>query len=183
MRQLVAVVPVAMIIVGIGCGGGNRSSPAPGSDSGTVADAADGTKAPPGQASDPNPPGIQESKRRGARTTVKVGESNYGSILFDGDHQAVYAFGRESSSRSECYGACADAWPPVLTHGLPGAEGGIEQRLLGTTRRTDGTTQVTYNGHPLYYYSDDPRGQVLCQNVEEFGGRWLVVDRQGDAVE
>jgi predicted lipoprotein with Yx(FWY)xxD motif len=114
---------------------------------------------------------------------VKVGESDYGPILFDGDDQAIYLFGRENSSRSECYGACAEAWPPVLTQGAVRARGETEQRLIGTTRRRDGTTQVTYSSHPLYHYSDNPRGQVLCQNVEEFGGLWLVLDPEGNAVQ
>jgi predicted lipoprotein with Yx(FWY)xxD motif len=118
----------------------------------------------------------------GAGVTIKTSDSEFGSILFDGDDQAIYLFDKESSSKSECYGACAEAWPPVLTEGDPQAGAGADASLLGTTKRNDGTTQVTYNGHPLYYYHNDPPGQVLCHDVDEFGGLWLVVKPNGDAV-
>ncbi|MEZ5123765.1 MAG: hypothetical protein R2736_19705 [Solirubrobacterales bacterium] len=91
-------------------------------------------------------------------------------------------FAKETNGRSDCYGACAEAWPPVLTDGEPRAGSGAGARLLGTTRRHDGTTQVTYAGRPLYYYVDDPPGQLLCHNVSEFGGLWLAVRPSGDAV-
>jgi predicted lipoprotein with Yx(FWY)xxD motif len=118
----------------------------------------------------------------GAGTTIKTSDSEFGTILFDGDDQAIYLFDKESSDKSECYGACAEAWPPVLTEGDPQSGAGAEANLLGTTKRNDGTTQVTYNGHPLYYYHNDPPGQVLCHDVDEFGGLWLVVKPNGDAV-
>lgn len=119
----------------------------------------------------------------GTGITVKVSESQFGSILFDGDNRAIYLFDKETSSRSECNGVCAEAWPPVLTEGAPQTGGGARTGLLGTAQRTDGTSQLTYNRHPLYYYVDDPPGQVLCHNVEEFGGLWLVVDAAGNAVQ
>lgn len=115
-------------------------------------------------------------------TTIKTADSDYGTILFDDSDQAIYLFEKESSPTSECYGACAEAWPPVTTEGEPQAGAGVKAGLLGTTQRDDDTTQVTYNGHPLYYYHEDPRGEVLCHNVEEFGALWLVVDPAGDAV-
>ena len=71
----------------------------------------------------------------------------------------------------------------MLTKGDPGAGDGVEAKLLGTTERDDGSTQVTYRGHPLYYYVDDPAGEVLCHNVDEFGGRWLVVEPSGTPVQ
>ena len=114
--------------------------------------------------------------------TIATGDSQFGQILFDGDDRAIYYFDKEKSAESECYGECAAAWPPVLTQGEPRAEGGAKGRLLATTERDDGKTQVTYDGRPLYYYVDDPAGQILCHNVDEFGGLWLVVNRRGDAV-
>jgi predicted lipoprotein with Yx(FWY)xxD motif len=136
---------------------------------------------------DPEPspggePGQAPKPRQKPGIEITTGGSDYGTILFDADDQAIYLFDKESSDRSECYGACAEAWPPVLTDGEPQAAGGVEQGQLGTTERDDGGTQVTYAGHPLYYYVDDPPGQVLCHNVEEFGGLWLVVDPGGEAV-
>ena len=114
--------------------------------------------------------------------TIATGESQFGEVLFDGDERAIYYFDKEKTSRSECYGACAVAWPPVLTDGRPVSGGGAQSELLGTTERNDGTTQVTYDGRPLYYYVDEPAGEVLCHNVDEFGGLWLAVQPDGAPV-
>jgi predicted lipoprotein with Yx(FWY)xxD motif len=100
----------------------------------------------------------------------------------DARGQAVYLFDREESKESECYGDCARAWPPVLTKGRPVAGKGVRKRLLGTTRRRNGKRQVTYDGRPLYYYVDDAPGRVLCHNVREFGGLWLVLRPDGEPV-
>jgi len=115
-------------------------------------------------------------------TTIKVGDSEYGQMLFDDTDQAIYLFDKESGPKAECYGACAEAWPPVLTEGEPQAGPGAKAQLLGTIQRDDGSTQVTYNDHPLYFYAHEGKGEVLCHNVEEFGGLWLVVDPGGNAV-
>jgi predicted lipoprotein with Yx(FWY)xxD motif len=118
--------------------------------------------------------------RRGK--TVKVVGSQYGRILADGRGQAFYYFDKETTRESECYGACATAWPPVLTKGRPVAGRGARARLIGTTRRRDGKRQVTYDGRPLYYYVDDAPSRVLCHNVSEFGGLWLVIRPDGNPV-
>jgi predicted lipoprotein with Yx(FWY)xxD motif len=115
-------------------------------------------------------------------TRVKAVGSRYGTILADGRGQAFYVFGRERTRRSECYGACAAAWPPALAKGRPVAGKGARASLIGTTRRRDGRRQVTYRGRPLYYYVADTPGRVLCQNVREFGGLWQVVRPDGIAV-
>jgi predicted lipoprotein with Yx(FWY)xxD motif len=112
---------------------------------------------------------------------ITTADSQFGEALFDGDQRAIYYFDKEQTAASECYGACAEAWPPVLTDGDPQAQGGADAKLLGTTERDDGSTQVTYNGRPLYYYVDDPAGEILCHNVNEFGGLWLAVQPNGDA--
>jgi predicted lipoprotein with Yx(FWY)xxD motif len=114
--------------------------------------------------------------------TVKVVRSQFGSILGDGRGQAFYLFDKEKTRKSECYGACAKAWPPVLTKGRPVAGKGARAKLIGTTRRRDGSLQVTYRGRPLYYYVHDAPGRVLCHNVAEFGGLWLVLRASGKAV-
>jgi predicted lipoprotein with Yx(FWY)xxD motif len=115
--------------------------------------------------------------------TITTADSQFGQVLFDGDERAIYFFDKEASDRSECYGECAVAWPPVLTDGEPEAAGEAGTKLLGTTQRDDGSIQVTYDGRPLYYYVDDPRGQILCHGVEEFGGVWLAVQPDGNAVQ
>jgi predicted lipoprotein with Yx(FWY)xxD motif len=102
-------------------------------------------------------------------------------MLYDASGQAIYLFDAERGTRPECYGECADAWPPVLTTGKPQARGSVRSDLLGTTRRNDGATQVTYAGHPLYFYAHEGKYQVLCHDIEEYGGTWLVVQPDGDA--
>lgn len=112
-------------------------------------------------------------------TIITTGDSEFGPMLFDGDNQAIYIWELEESSTAECYGSCADAWPPVLTDGVPRAEGSVNDELLGTTERTDGTTQVTYNGHPLYYYAHEAPGEVKCHNIRTHGGLWWVIQPNG----
>jgi predicted lipoprotein with Yx(FWY)xxD motif len=118
-----------------------------------------------------------------ARPSVAAGTSEFGKILFDGRGYALYAFTRDRAGRATCYGACAKAWPPYLVTARPAAGKGAGARLVRTTRRRDGRLQVTYAGRPLYYYVGDSKpGVVLCQNVEEFGGLWLVVRGTGKLV-
>ena len=119
---------------------------------------------------------------RPAGLLVVVRRSEYGSILADRRDRTIYVFTRDGSATSSCYGRCAAVWPPVLTHGVPRRAGRLPG-ALGTTRRRDGATQVTYDGHPLYYYTGDVSpGEILCQNVEEFGGTWLVVSPSGKPI-
>ena len=115
---------------------------------------------------------------------IKVGTSDYGPILFDGRGRALYAFTSDPSGESVCTGDCAAAWPPYLASGRLRAGKGAKQTLLGTARRPDGSRQVAYGGRPLYYYVGDREpGQVLCQNVVEFGGTWLVLRGGGSLVQ
>jgi predicted lipoprotein with Yx(FWY)xxD motif len=121
-----------------------------------------------------------ETKQGADRSTLRVRDSEYGRILFDGRGFVLYGFTADKKRRSVCTGACAAAWPPYVVKGAPRAGSGVEKSLLGTVRRADGKRQVTYAGRPLYYYVGDRRpGQILCQNVPEFGGDWLVVRSSG----
>jgi predicted lipoprotein with Yx(FWY)xxD motif len=113
--------------------------------------------------------------------TIITAGSDFGEVLFDGTGQAIYLFDKETTGVPDCYGDCAAAWPPVLTEGSPVAGGGTMTDLLGSTPRTDGSTQVTYAGHPLYYYAHEGKNVVTCHNVSEFGGLWLVVTPTGQA--
>jgi predicted lipoprotein with Yx(FWY)xxD motif len=115
--------------------------------------------------------------------SVKVAQTQYGKVLVDGNGRALYLFTRDRTPSSRCYGACAGAWPPFLTAGKPAPGAGAQGKLLGTITRSGGSSQVTYAGHPLYYYVGDRHpGEVLCQGVEEFGGTWYVLTRRGSAV-
>ena len=113
---------------------------------------------------------------------MKVERTEYGRALVNGAGKAFYLFDAETSSKPECYGDCAVAWPPVLAKGKPVAGRGAKAGKLGTTRRSNGKRQVTYAGHPLYYYVHDTPDRILCQDVVEFGGRWLLVKPSGRAL-
>jgi predicted lipoprotein with Yx(FWY)xxD motif len=110
---------------------------------------------------------------------LSVRSTEFGKALFGPSGKVVYAFGADKGSTSRCYGVCAAAWPPLLTKGAPLGGSGIETKLLGTTTRRDGTLQVTYAGHPLYYYSADKVGKVMCQHANMHGGLWLIVKPDG----
>jgi predicted lipoprotein with Yx(FWY)xxD motif len=132
----------------------------------------------PAMASQASRPAVDQ-----AAPTLTVRSSAFGRILFDSRGRALYAFTRDPRGRSQCSGACAAAWPPYILRGRLQAGGPVQRSLLGTTRRTDGTRQVTYAGRPLYYYVGDRRpGQVRCQNVSGFGGLWLVMRASGRIV-
>src|SRR5713226_3915963 len=122
-----------------------------------------------------------ESTAQGS-AKVTVESSRYGKVLFDSRGYSLYLFAADKGKSSTCYGGCAKAWPPFLTNGKPTAGRGVDARLLGTTRRRDGSLQVTYAGHPLYFYEGDAKGEVKCQKVSNFGGLWLVVRPNGQAV-
>jgi predicted lipoprotein with Yx(FWY)xxD motif len=125
----------------------------------------------------------EPARRAAAGTRLRAIGSQFGRIVGDGPGLAVYMFDKERRGRSECYGACAKAWPPVPAKGRPVAGKGIDPELLGTTRRRNGKRQLTYRGQPLYYYEHDRPGLVLCHDVFEFGGTWLVIRPSGRAVE
>ena len=116
-------------------------------------------------------------------SSVTAARSQYGTILFDRRGFVLYAFTKDSPGRSACTGACAKAWPPYIVTGTLAAGKGTAASRLGTVRRSDGSRQATYAGRPLYYYVGDrkPR-QILCQNIDEFGGLWLVVRPNGTVV-
>jgi predicted lipoprotein with Yx(FWY)xxD motif len=129
------------------------------------------------------PAAASPSAEEATAATLTVRGSNWGPILFDTRGRALYAFTRDPRGRSACSGACAAAWPPYLLRGRMRAGAGVRSALLGTTRRRDGSRQVTYAGRPLYYYVGDRRpGEVRCQNVFGFGGLWLVMRPNGRVV-
>ncbi len=175
MRRLLLLTLTIASLPATGCGSDS------GSDSGSGATpAGTGTATQPATETQATKAPAETTKAKG--TTIRISDSQFGKILFDADGQAIYLFDKEKSDKSECYDACADEWPPVFTDGTPRAGSGIDQGLLGTTERDDGRTQVTYNGHPLYYYAHEGPGEVKCHDVPGFGGTWLVLDGSGDAV-
>jgi predicted lipoprotein with Yx(FWY)xxD motif len=116
-------------------------------------------------------------------TVIKTASSSAGTFLTDGSGKAVYLWVKDTGSTSNCTGACAGAWPPVTTTGTPTASGGAKASDLGTTTRSDGTKQVTYDGHPLYYYAGDSGpGTASGQGSDSFGAKWWLVSPAGSDV-
>jgi predicted lipoprotein with Yx(FWY)xxD motif len=115
--------------------------------------------------------------------TVKTGTSALGRIIVDGRSHTLYLFKKDTHGKSACAGACAQNWPPLLTRGKPKAGRSAKASLLGTTRRSDGTTQVTYRKHPLYTFVGDngKRGSTKGEGITAFGARWYVVTAKGTA--
>ena len=116
--------------------------------------------------------------------TIKVAtDAKLGQILVDGEGKTVYLFVADKGTASTCYTSCATIWPPVLTTGAPQAGTGAQASLLGTTTRTDGKVEVTYAGHPLYYFIQDKKaGDTTGQGVNGFGGLWWVLSPSGAAM-
>ena len=123
----------------------------------------------------------------GVQTTggakVNLAKSKFGRILVDGKGITLYDFVKDKGTTSVCYGACAALWPPLFTKGKPVAGPGVRASLLGTTKRKDGKLEVTYGGHPLYYFvSDRKPGQTTGQGVNQFGGPWWVISAAGKEI-
>jgi len=118
----------------------------------------------------------------GAATVTTANSSGLGTVLVAGG-RTVYLFERDTGPHSTCSGACATNWPPLTTTGAPHAGSGTTASMLGVTRRADGTTQVTYAGHPLYWFAgDSSSGATNGQGVDAFGAKWYVVGTSGAAV-
>jgi predicted lipoprotein with Yx(FWY)xxD motif len=121
-----------------------------------------------------------------AATGMKIAVADnpkYGKILVDEKGMTVYLFVKDTGTQSTCYTQCAVFWPPVLTTGKPQAGAGADASLLGTTTRTDGTVEVTYAGHPLYYFQKDKApGDTTGQGVNGFGDLWWVLNPKGAAI-
>jgi predicted lipoprotein with Yx(FWY)xxD motif len=152
---LFAVAPVAAAVLIAGCGGTGGSSY--------------GSAAP--------------SKATSTAATVTVASSKLGKILTDGKGRTLYLFAADKTSKSTCDGACASLWPPLTVTGAPNPGPGVPSSLLGTTKRSDGTTEVTYAGHPLYYYAgDSAAGDTTGQNLTQFGAKWYVLSANGTEI-
>jgi predicted lipoprotein with Yx(FWY)xxD motif len=115
--------------------------------------------------------------------TISSSSHGLGTMLVDAKGRTIYLWKADTGHKSTCSGACASAWPPVTTHGKPKARSAVKSSLLGTTKRSDGSTQVTYAGHPLYLFKGDTKaGQHNGQGSDAFGADWLVVAPNGKAI-
>ena len=158
LPTLLGAVAVALVALAVaGCGGGD--------DQATAASSS--------------------SNASGASSTVGVSDvSGLGKILVDSQGRTVYLFEKDTGPKSMCSGACAQEWSPVTTGGKPSAGDGVTASMVGTTKRSDGTTQVTYNDHPLYrFVGDNNPGDTSGQNVDAYGAEWHVLSPAGNKVE
>ena len=164
MKRLIAVGSgvAAMVALAAGCsstsgsGSASSSAPAPASSSAPAAS--------------------------GSAASLKTAGSPDGQILVDGSGRTLYLFKADTGTTSTCNGSCATAWPPDTTKGAPSATG-LTASDVGQSTRTDKSTQVTYAGHPLYYFSHDAKpGDVNGQGVTAFGGTWYLVGPSGSAI-
>jgi predicted lipoprotein with Yx(FWY)xxD motif len=113
--------------------------------------------------------------------TVNLHKTKLGKVLAGKSGKTLYLFMVDKHGKSACYGACATNWPPLL--GKPTAGTGVKAALLGTTKRKNGTKQVTYAGHPLYFFKlDKSAGQTNGEGLDFFGGKWYAVNSSGKAV-
>lgn len=125
-------------------------------------------------------PGAGTTQAGGA-ATVAARDTDLGQVVADGQGMTLYIFAKDEGGQSSCSGECASRWPPLLTKGEPQAGSGGDASLLGTVKRNDGTTQVTYRGQPLYYYVEDTQpGDTNGNAVEEFGAVWYALTPAGE---
>jgi predicted lipoprotein with Yx(FWY)xxD motif len=125
------------------------------------------------------------SASSGSGELIATKHSNLGTILAAGPKKmTVYLFEADKSGKSACSGACAEAWPPVTTSGAAKVAGAADSADLGTTMRSDGTEQVTYKGHPLYFFvKDKDRGDADGEGSKAFGAGWYVMKPSGAKID
>ena len=164
-----AVAGIGAALAVAGCGSSTKTT-------------ASGSAAQPASGSASNASAVSPATQGQGPSALTLRSSQYGKVIFAANNRVLYLFGADHGGTSTCYGVCASAWPPLLSKGTtPSVGGGLSARRLGTTRRTDGSLQVTYAGHPLYYYSGDTPGKIMCQAANMHGGFWYVVNANGSA--
>lgn len=135
-----------------------------------------------GKSASPSSSSVSSGGSAGVVAVAKVGD--LGAIIVNSEGMTLYDFHKDKGGVSSCYGACAGAWPPLLTEGDPKAEAGAMSNQLGTTKRKDGTVQVTYNGWPLYtYVGDQGPGEANGNDIDQFGAEWYALMPNGEEPE
>ncbi len=130
-----------------------------------------------------SPTTASQTSSSASATVDTTSAGGLGTILVDSQGDTLYVFDKDTGTQSTCSGACAQSWPPLRAAGKPTAGAGATASMLGTTPRSDGKPQVTYNGHPLYTFTaDQAPGQTNGQGVSAFGAPWYVVSPSGDQI-
>jgi predicted lipoprotein with Yx(FWY)xxD motif len=178
LLALAALAVTALVAVGCGGGGGSKSTGSQSTPKKTTSATGGGSKSAGYQST----PKTTSSAASGA--TIDVRKTVLGTILVDSTGRTLYLFEKDKSGKSSCSGACASAWPPVTTTAKPTSATAVHAALLGTTKRSDGSTEVTYNGQPLYTYAGDAApGDTTGEGLKQFGAEWYVLSPQGKKVE
>lgn len=175
---------VALALVVAGCGGGDSSTGGAysGKGGGGSSQTASAEETGESTAKGGYGEGPETGSGDGIVSAAKVGD--LGTILVDSRGLTLYDFHADKGGKSACYDACAAAWPPLLTEGNPQAQGAADRSMLGTTKRKDGTVQVTYNGWPLYtYVADQSPGEANGNDIDEFGAEWYALQPNGQEPE
>ncbi|MBS1895170.1 MAG: hypothetical protein JST59_28045 [Actinobacteria bacterium] len=172
-----ALALVALLAIA-GCGGGGSSSSSEATTASGPAETESTAESKPAAETKPQP----EPEPKGAVAVVKVMNTpELGKVIVDSKGMTLYDFHKDKGTMSACYGECAAAWPPLLTSGTPKAAGGSQQALLGTTKRKDGTVQVTYKGHPVYGFVEDKTpGETNGNDFKGFGAQWYALMPNGE---
>jgi predicted lipoprotein with Yx(FWY)xxD motif len=119
-----------------------------------------------------------------ATATLSLGKTDLGKTLVGASGRTLYLFEKDTGAKSTCNGTCASAWPPFTASGKPKAGSGVDVTKLSTSKRDDGTQQLVYAGHPLYYYAGDSKaGDTNGEGLKQFGAEWYVVSSSGKKVE
>jgi predicted lipoprotein with Yx(FWY)xxD motif len=117
-------------------------------------------------------------------TTLMTRQTNLGRVLVDSRGRTLYLFEKDRGMTSSCSGSCASIWPPLTSGSKPGAAGGLSRGKIALSKRSDGTMQVTYGGHPLYTYAGDAGpGDTKGEGLNQFGAEWYVLDGSGNKVD
>ena len=158
MSRIMVVIGIAVVALAVAACGGTRAA-------GTAA----GADRPPRSSS--------------GKGSVALASTKLGKVLVDGNGRTLYLFEADKGTMSKCDGACASAWPPLTTSGKPTAGTGVVAAKLGTAKRADGTTGVTYDGHPLYTYAGDGApGQTAGEGLTDYGAPWYALSAAGKTV-
>lgn len=178
---------LAVVVAGCGSGGSSTSESSSGSNESASSESspyggAKGGGAYGGGSENKSASSESEGGSGGGAAVVSLGNvSKLGMVVVDSNGMTLYDFHKDKGTTSSCYGACATNWPPMLTEGEATVGNGAASSKLGTTERKDGTTQVTYAGHPLYtFVGDQGPGEANGNDISAFGGQWYALKGNGE---
>ena len=175
-RNMLAIFAIASMLLVAGCGSGNDSTSGGAYGAGTESE----TGGAYGGAATTRT-SAETSPSEGVATVKVAAVPKLGKVIVDSRGFTLYDFHKDQGTTSSCYGACAGVWPPLTTEGKPTGKMGLPASNLGTTKRKDGTTQVTFAGHPLYTYTADTKpGEANGNDITTYGGEWYALTPSGE---